>query len=78
MEFILSKIISRPARNAHDDNCDMTAIEATSEFDGTHLINNGHCDSVQLSTDIDTVNRVQLIVFGSIARCWFLFCVFIE
>lgn len=64
MEFILSKIISRPVRNAHD-SCDMSAaIEATSDsFLDTNLINNGYCDSLQLSSDIDTVNRVQLIVF---------------
>lgn len=69
MEFILSKIISRPVRNAHD-NCDMS--EATSEVIDPNLIDNGHCDSEQLSSAIDTVNRVRLIEF------WFNSSVFSE
>lgn len=69
MEFILSKIISRPVRNAHD-NCDIS--EATSELIDPNLIDNGYCDSEQLSSAIDTVNRVRLIEF------WFNCSVFSE
>lgn len=69
MEFILSKIISRPVRNAHD-NCDMS--EPTSELIDPNQIDNGYCDSEQLSSAIDTVNRVRLIVF------WFNSSVFSE
>lgn len=74
MEFILSKIISRPVRNAHD-NSDMS--EATSESIDPNLIDNGYCDSEQLSSAIDTVNRVRLIEFWLNCSV-FSECVFIE
>lgn len=67
MDYILSKIISRPARSVHDhcdntsvDNIDDTVIESLD----SHRSDNGFCDNiVVLSSDIQTVNWLQLIVF---------------
>lgn len=60
MDFILSKIISRPPRSDRD-NCDITAVDATADILSIKLINNGLCDA-QLSSEIDTVIVVRLIV----------------
>lgn len=74
MEFILSKIISRPVRNAHDNS---DTSEVTSELIDPNLIDNGYCDGEQLSSAIDTVNRVRLIEFWLNCSV-FSECVFIE
>lgn len=67
MDFILSKIISRPARNAHD-NCDMTATNSICESSDTNLVENRFSDNPQLLSDTNTVKRMQLIVYGSMAK----------
>lgn len=70
MDYILSKIISRPARSVND-HCDITPIDTIvtpSESFDTHLTDNGFCDNAQLSTDIEMVKWTQLIVsFASMA-----------
>lgn len=50
MDFILSKIISRPPRSDRD-NCDNTPITATTDYADSKSINNGFCDEQQLSSD---------------------------
>lgn len=67
MDFILSKIISRPARNAHD-NCDFTATNTITETSDTNLVDNSFSDNPQLLSDINTVKRMQLIVYGSMVK----------
>lgn len=58
MDYILSKIISRPARSAND-HCDNTSIDTDDtdvieSFDSLHS-DNGFCDNIILSSDIETV-----------------------
>lgn len=54
MDFILSKIISRaPPRNAHKQ-CDIIDIDTASD--------RSHCDTSQLSSDIDTVKWICLLI----------------
>lgn len=64
MDFILSKIISRSPR-IDRDNCDITSNDATNDILRTNLINNSYCNATQLSPEVDTVKKVQLI--GSIS-----------
>lgn len=50
MDFILSKIISRPPRSDRD-NCDNATIKTTTDYFDSESINNGFSDEQQLSSD---------------------------
>lgn len=74
MDFILSKIISRPPRSDRD-NCDITSDNATNDILSTNSINNSYCNTTQLSPEIDTVKTMQLI--DDLVR-FLLYCSLIE